>query len=88
MEQDNDRGGVCHDRKVDEIGQNTREGRRNRMSKDMEVFVKDGMVDTKFLVQFKYGYSIETVSCLLLYVCSKEEIYHDLNETIYVLPEK
>ena len=37
----------------------------------------------KFIFQFKYGQEGDMDSCSLLYVCSKEELGHNINKTIY-----
>ena len=42
----------------------------------------------KFPLKFEYGKNIEFSSSLLSYVCSKEEVGQEANETISDLPQK
>ena len=51
-------------------------------------FVQAVVGKKKFLVQFKDGQRREMSSCLLLYVCSEEDIGQEVNETISDLPPK
>ena len=54
----------------------------------MEVCVQNMVVKNKFWFKFKNGQMIEMIHCLILLVCSKEEVGQGVNETIYDLPKK
>ena len=67
---------------------NTREGRIRRVRKDLMGCVQDVMGKKKLVVQFKKNQKKEMISCSIVYVCSKEEIYLGMDDPISNLPEK
>ena len=68
--------------------ENTREERIRRTIKDVVVCVKAVTGNKKSLVQFQDGQKRNMNSCLLSYVCSKEEIGQEVEEPISELPPK
>ena len=53
---------------------NTREGRRRIMRKEVVGCVEDVVGNNNFLVKFEDGNKKEMISFSLLYVCSKEGV--------------
>ena len=74
--------------KVGNMEDNTREGRSRGMRKAVVVYSYSVVGKKKFLVQFEYGQKIEMSSCLLVYVCSKQEVCLEMDEPISDLPKK
>ena len=60
----------------------TREGRTRRMMKELVGCVKSVVGNNKFLVQFKDAQKIDMGYCLIVYVCSKEDVGHEVNKPI------
>ena len=74
--------------KVREIEDNTRDGRRKSMRKEVVVFVQGMAGKNKLLVQFEDGQKKEISSVSFSCVCSKEEVCLDMDEPISDLPQK
>ena len=74
--------------KVRNMEENTREGGIRSMRKDVVGFVQSLVGKNEFLFKFEYGQKRDMGSCLLVYVCSKQEVWLDMDEPISDLPEK
>ena len=70
-----------------EMEEKTREGRSNRMTKDVVVFFQDVLGKNNFLVQFEDGQKRDISASLLPSVCSKEEVGQEVDDTISDLPK-
>ena len=71
--------GYVMTRKFIAVEYKTREGRISRMWKEVVVCVQSVAEKNKFLVKLKYVHSRDMSSCLLLYVCSEEEVGQEVN---------
>ena len=67
---------------------NTREGESSRIRKDMVGYLQAVLGDNKFLVQFKDDQKREMGSISISYLCSKEEVCLQMEDTILDLPQK
>ena len=68
--------------------ENTRDGRIRMMRKYVVRCVQAVTGEKIFLVQFQDVQDSKMSYCLILYVCSKEEVGQEVDETISDLPPK
>ena len=66
---------------------NTREGRSRRMRRLAVGFFQSMTGKNNFLVKFQDRKKIDMSSCSIFYVCLKEEVAQELDETISGLPK-
>ena len=62
--------------------QNTREGRRIMIKKDVVGYVQDVAGKNIFLVQFGDSKKKDRSTSLLSYLCQKEKVFQEVNDTI------
>ena len=72
--------------KVRDTEENTKEGRIRSTRKEVVVCVHYVVGKKRFLVNLKDGQRREIIYCLILYLCSTEEVGKEVSETIYDLP--
>ena len=68
--------------------ENTSEGRIREMSKEVVGCVKTVVGKNNFLFQLEYGHNKVMIYSSLLYLCKKEEVSQEADDTRYDLPEK
>ena len=74
--------------KVVDMEEKTSEGRIRRMRKELMGCVHAVVGKKELVVQTEQFQRKEMISCLIVYVCSKEEIYPEMDDAISNLPEK
>ena len=70
---------------VGDMEEKTREGIRRRIRKKVVGCVQDVVEKKNFMFKLKYRRMIEMGSSLISYLCSKDEVRHKVNNTIYDL---
>ena len=68
--------------------ENKREVIRRRTRKEVVGCVQDVVGKKNFLVQFEDGQNKYMSDSSLFYICEKEEVFQEADETISDLPEK
>ena len=74
--------------KFGEMEEKKSEGRSRRARKELVVCVQDVIGKKMYLVKFKYRHKTEMSSHSLSYVCSKEEVGHETDDSISNLHQK
>ena len=87
MDQDEDQGGSVVKVKVGEMEEKTREVITRRMGKEVVGCFQVVLGKNFFLFQFKEGQKGDISASSLSYLCSKEEVGQEVDETISNFPK-
>ena len=73
--------------KVRDMWDNTRDGITRRMRKEVLGCLQAMVGNKKFVVRFEYGQKRDMSASSLLYLCDKEEVGQEVDDTISDLPK-